>query len=309
MSDIPVNPIPPSGAIPPTGGEGVAERYIDKELVESRASLKRTQVIASILTVGIVGYLAYVTSNFHANLQPKGAAQTVTYLASQRVDDLTPQFASYIREEVPKMIRNAPDELKKRLPEYREELETRVVADLKVRSADATKRLNDELTTFLTEHKDNVAAMIKDGNDPAAVEEMGKGLEEEFRRFLREQDVAGSSIQTKLDETLKTLTLVEKRTARLAANQGLNPSEQKARHAVAMLMHRIDAAKATSAPLPTIDPNKAREMLNSTANDMAEKVQGAANEAAEKVKAATGTTGGDGAAPAQAVAPKPGGKP
>ena len=286
MSDTPVNPIPPSGAIPPTGGEGVAERYIDKELVESRASLKRTQIIAGILTVGIVGYLFFVTNKFHANLEPTGAAEVATGLAAQRVDDMTPQFASYIREEVPKMIRSAPDEVIKRLPEYRENLEKRVESDLRVRSEEATKRLNTELNDFLSAHKEQVATLIKNGNDPAAVESMGQGLEDEFRKFLKEQEVGGTSIQAKLDGTLNTLGLVEKRTARLAANQGLSPSEQKARHAVAMLMHRIDAAKASSGPLPTVDPNAVRDAVTGAANDAADKVKAAATNAANKVQAA-----------------------
>lgn len=299
MSDVPVDPIPTPVTPTPATGEGIAERYVEKELVESRASLKRTQIISAIVAIGLVGYLAVVTSRFHSNLEPNGAAEIATGLASQRVDDMTPQFASYVREEVPKAIRNVPDEVIKRLPEYRENLEKRVENELRLRSGEASKRLHTELTAFLTEHKDKVGDLIKNGNDPAAVEEMGKGLEDQFRKFLKEQDVAGSSIQSKLNSTLNTLTLVEKRTARLAANKGLNPSEQKARHAVAMLMHRIDDAKATSDPLPTLDPNKVREAVDQVHQGM--------SETADKARATLSATAGSSGAPAAGTKPAPAG--
>lgn len=266
MSDYPIEPTAP------VTGEGVAERYVEHELIASRASLRRTQVVGSLLTVFVVAYLAYLTSGFHSNLEPNGAAEVATGLVAQRVDDLTPQFASYIREEVPKAIRNAPDEIIKRMPQYRENLESRVEETLRVRSNEAAKRLNGEMMSYLTAHKDQVAELIKNGNDPAAAQSLGQGLEDQFRTFLKEQPVGDSSIQAKLDETLRTLNLVQARTARLAAGKGLNPSEQKARHAVAMLMHRIDDAKASSPALPTIDTTQVHEAIDNAASGVRDAV-------------------------------------
>ncbi|RYG26943.1 hypothetical protein EON82_01390 [bacterium] len=261
MSDIPVQPVEPSG-------EGLAERYIDKELHESRASLSRTRIIAGLLTVGIVGYMVYLTSGFHQSLEPRGAAEITTGLAAQRLDDLEPQVASYIHEQVPQLIRKAPDEVIARLPEYRESLEDRVEADLREQAREGAKELSSHLDTFLSAHKEQVAALIQNGQDPQATEEMGAGLEEQFRTFLREQKIAGTSIDEKLSTTLSTLKQVQARTAKLAANKGLTPEEKNARHAIALLMHRIEAAKASSPPLPTIDHAAAGKAIS----DVAEKV-------------------------------------
>jgi len=291
VSDIPTNPGPVNPEpIVNLSGEGIAERYVAQELVESRASLKRTQIIGVVMTVLVVGSMAFLTSGWRSNLEPNAAAEIATGLASQRVDDLTPQFADYVRTEVPKAIRSAPDELIKRLPEYRENLEQRVETDLRARSADATKRLHDELFTYLSAHKEAVGELLKNANDPAKADEIGKGLEDEFRKFLKEEKVGDDTIQAKLDNTLKALSQVEQRTAHLAANQGLTPSEQKARHAVAMLMKRIDFAKDASGPikLPTIDPEKARTMIN----DAVDQTKAKLNEAADHASTAMPATGG-----------------
>ena len=134
MSDIPVNPNDP--IVEPLGptGEGVAERFVEHELTESRASLQRTQIIGGLLALFTVGYMAYLTSNFRASMEPKAAASIATGLATQRLDDLEPQFSEYIHDEVPKMIRKAPDEVIARMPEYRKELETRVEKTLREQS-------------------------------------------------------------------------------------------------------------------------------------------------------------------------------
>lgn len=252
MSDHPLEPT----------AKDVAERYVERELAGGRDSLKRTQILSSVLTTGICGFLLYLTAGYRSNLEPHAAAEIATGLASQRVDEIEPQFASYLREEAPKAIRHVPDELIKRMPEYRENLEKRVEDDLRAHSADASKRLSETLMAFLAEHKTQVGEMLLSADDPAAIEAMGKGLEARFRSFLREEPVGGSTIQAKLDETLSALKLVEKRTARLATNQGLTPSERKARRAVAMLMQRIDDAKADSPSLPTLRPSDLHEAVN-----------------------------------------------
>lgn len=256
MSDIPVTPVSEG-----VNGEGIAERYIDKELRESRASLVRTQIIGGGLALFVLGYMGYLTTGFRNSLEPNGAAQIATGLASQRLDDIEPRFAEYIHEQVPMMIRKAPDEVIARMPEYRKGLEDRVEADLRAQAKAGADQLSKDLDTFLTAHKDEVGALIKDGQDPQATEAMGEQLEGQFRDFLHSVKIAGTSIDEKLAGTLSTLRQVRVRTAHLAANQNLTPAEKSARKAVAALMHRIESAKATSEPLPTITHEDARKAV------------------------------------------------
>lgn len=228
---------------PEVSPEITAEAYLVKELIESRASLARTRIVGGALAVLTMVYMGYLTSGFRSSLEPVGAAEIATGLATQRLDDLEPRFAEYIHEQVPLMIRKAPDEIIARMPDYRKGLEDRVEADLRTQAASGSEELSKNLDTFLAAHKDSVAVLIKDGQDPAAMELMGAQLEAEFRTFLHDVKIAGTSIDEKLSETLSTLRQVQTRTARLAANKGLTPSEKSARHAVAMLMHQIGQAK------------------------------------------------------------------
>ena len=303
MSDIPVDPL---GATP-SGGEGIAERYVEKELVESRASLRRTQVVGVVLSLFVIGYMGYLTSGFRANLEPKGAAQVATGIAAQRLDDMEPQFASYIHEQVPAMIRKAPDELISRLPEYRKTIEERVDTVLRQQAEQGSTQLNKQLDDFLTAHKDEVGSLLKNGQDPAYLEKFGGELEQSFQSFLNEQKIGDETIQQKLTSTLTALKQVSTRTARLASNKGLNPSEKNARKAVAMLMRRIDAAK-TAEPdaIKPIDT----EALKNGANQALDNLKGAVDQAKEHVQAnmpegmkTSGTTTEEPAAPAKAAPP------
>ncbi len=228
--------------IEPTSAS-VAESYIDTALAAGRENLKKTRIIAASVTVCLVGYLSFVTATFHANLEPEGAATVATGLASERFDELEPTLATFIHEQVPQAIRRAPDEIIARMPEMRENLEKRVEEDLRAHSADSSKRLSAALDKFIEEHKDEITTFAKNAQDPDNAEKLGDALEKDFTEFLHNEDVGGSTIAEKLDNTLEALEQVDTRTARLAMNKKLSPSEHKARHAVALLMHRINSAQ------------------------------------------------------------------
>ena len=249
MSDITVN------------SEGIAETYIDSELVKARTNLQRTR-IASVACVVVIGlYMGYVTNGFRENLEPKAAALITSSIVSQRMDDAEPQFAEFIRTKVPETIRGAPDYALARMPEYRMAIEDRVEADLRAHAEVSSKKLTEELAVFLEAHKTEVEGMLLEPDKPAAAEAMGAGLEERFRTFLAEQPIAGDTIKSRLDNTLKALTDVEKRIARLAANKNLTPTEKKTRGAIANLMKRIDAARLAS-PEQVLDPAKITAAVN-----------------------------------------------
>lgn len=231
----------------PIDGEGVAEAYVVRELAQARAHLMRTRivVIAGVAILGI--YMMYLTNGFRENLEPKTAAVITTSLMNQRMDDAEPQFASFIREKVPETIRRAPDYALQRLPEYRVSIEERVEKDLRGHAETTSAQLSKELGTFLTTHRDQVEAMLTEPDKAAAAEEMGSALEAQFRTYLNEQPIAGDTIKSRLDKTLKAMDDIERRTSRLALNKGLSPTEQKTRRAIANLMRRIDTSKGNSA--------------------------------------------------------------
>ncbi len=269
MSDVPVTPTT-------TSGEGLAERFVDRELIESRASLRRTQIVGGLLAVFVVAYMSYLTAGFRASLEPNGAAQIATGLASQRLDDMEPQFADYIHTEVPKMIQGAPDEVIKQLPEYRKELEKRVDTTIRTQAQQGATQLDKQLDDFLTAHKEQVGNLLKNGQDPANLDGVANDLETSFKSYLHDTKIGSETLEQKLDETLKALKQVSERTAKLAAKKGLTADEQKARHAVAMLMHQIGAAqKAEPDAIKPIDVNSIKEQVSSAAADLTDKVKSA----------------------------------
>ncbi len=236
-------------------GEGVAETFIDQELVKGRTHLMRTRivVVAGVAVLGL--YMAFVTNGFRENLHPRAAAVFTSTMVNQRMDEAEPQFAEFIRTKVPETIRGAPDYALAKLPEYRAAIEERVEEDLRSHAKATSVKLSEELGVFLTAHKDQVEGMLLEPDKPAAADAMGEGLEERFRTYLAEQPIGADTIKSRLDNTLKALNDVERRIARLAANKGLTPMEQKTRRAIANLMRRIDAAKEAS-PHQVLDPTK-----------------------------------------------------
>ena len=245
----------------PSSGEGVAEGYVKTELTKSRTHLLRTRifVVVSVAFVGI--YMTYMTSGFRENLDPKTAAMITTSMVNQRMDDAEPQFATFIREKVPEVIRQAPDYALERLPEYRVAIEDRVEQDLRGHAQATSAQLTKELGTFLNAHKDQVEAMLQEPDKAASAEEMGAALEEQFRTYLAEQPVAGETIKSRLDKTLQAMDDIERRTTRLALNKGLTPTEQKTRRAIANLMRRVDTARDAS-PHQILHPAAVKEAAN-----------------------------------------------
>ena len=246
-----------SDITPPTdgqmGGEGVAEAYVEREirLCRTRLMWMRIGVTLGVVVLGL--YLGFITNGFRENLKPQSAAVITTSLMNQRMDEAEPQFAAFIREKVPEAIRRAPDYALERLPEFRASLEQRVEDDLRSHAKTTSDQLTKDLGDFLASHKNEVEAMLSEPNKPGVADTMGAALEDEFRTYLAEQPIAGETIKSRLDKTLKAMDDVEVHTTRLALNQGLTAEEQKTRRAIAILMRRIDLAQADS-PAPMIDP-------------------------------------------------------
>ncbi len=105
-----------------------------------------------------------------------------------------------------------------------------------------------DMDAFLVASKDDINTLIKEGDNPAIAEELGKELEKQFLAYLQGNSIGGESIKQKIDNSLQALMHVWNKTAKLAANKGLNPTEKKARRAIAIMMTTIDRASAGNDP-------------------------------------------------------------
>ncbi len=225
-----------------TSGEPVAERFIHKELGEARKSLRLTQILACVGTLGIMLYTGYIANHLNQTLQPAAAAEVATGLIKDQVDTQAPQIAMEIRTRVPKLIEQLPDYAIKQIPQYRAALESQVENDMTKYFTSSSKELGDSFDDLLSAHKDSIGQMLKDGKDPQAMKQVGDALEQELTKYVTTAAVNGETLSTKLDSTYDSLTQINKRMAKLAANQNLTTNEKKARRAIGILTRTVNAA-------------------------------------------------------------------
>ena len=246
------NPTPTPPPMPPTGGAVVvgssgdvaAERYIASQLQHERQTLRVSQIVSVLVLLFVGGYLYAITSKFKSSLEPDNAAQIASGMMMQQIDDNGPQFVQQVREQVPQYIEKTPDYVLAELPKYRMQIADRVEQDLNKYCTDTSKQLSDKVDSLLDEHKDHVQAMLKDGNDPATVKQMGEDMKQKFHEYINSQQANGQSVGEEIDKALEALTDVQKRVHRLATATDLTPQEKKARHAIAVLTQGIDVHKS-----------------------------------------------------------------
>ena len=114
------------------------------------------------------------------------------------------------------------------------------------------------------------------------MEKLGSELETQFQSFLTDTKIGNETLQQKMDSALSTLKQVSDRTTKLAMNKGLTPSEKNARKAVAMLMRRIDVAKAAEPnAIKTIDAKE----IQQSAQKLQQQAQQALDQAQQKINA------------------------
>lgn len=239
-NEVPTNGVYEAPVVPVTYGEGIAERFVRKELADARKSLRMAQIGGSILAVATAAYFGFLTSSLNRTLEPKAAAQVATGLIVDQVESQGPQIASEIKTRVPGLIEQLPDYALKQLPQYRTALENQVESDMQTSFASSSKQLGETFDELLDGNKEDIQKMLKDGKDPEASAEIGKAMESEMIDFVKTAKVGDEPMSAKLDEALVSLNHVDKRMARLAANQNLTPQEKKARRAIGILSRNID---------------------------------------------------------------------
>ena len=222
--------------------EDVAARYIHSELAAARKSLRLTQIGGTLLTLGTILYLGYITTTLQSAMQPDNAAQIATGVIADKVTTQAETMAEQAKQQVPKMISGLPDYALKQMPEYRGQLERQIDSDVNTNLEAASKQMDGHFDEFVGANKTEIAALLKDGNDKAATHQLAIALQGEFEKFLKEtptSDKSPETAQQKIDQTLVALQQVNTQLARLATNKGLSPEEQKMRRAVAILSRNI----------------------------------------------------------------------
>ncbi len=225
-----------------TSGEPVAERFVHTELADARKSLRLTQIIASVAALGIMIYTGAIASTLNKTLEPNAAAQVATGLIVTQVDEHAPQIAADVRARVPKLIEEMPDYAIKQLPQYRTALESQVENDMTKYFTSSSKELGSSFDELLDANKDSIGQMLKDGKDPEATKVVGNAMEKEMLDYVNTVSLNGEKLSTKLDGAYTSLSQVNKKMEKLAANKNLTPQEKKARRAIGILSQGVEAA-------------------------------------------------------------------
>ena len=221
-------------------GEQIAESYIRQELRGARKSLLLTQIASVAIILLTAGYMAYMTSQVRHYAQPEVAAEVANGLIAERVDLYGQQAADSFKTQIPQLISALPDQAIAAAPELRQNLVNQVEGQLTGYSQKYSDQLGANIDDFLEKNKTGVNAVLQDGQNKAAVAELGPQLETQLAQFLEEKPKdGGESAQQQIDKSLQVLLQMKKRTDRLAANQNLTPDEKKARLAIALIGRTI----------------------------------------------------------------------
>lgn len=226
--------------MPAADGESVARNYIAAELRAAQVSLNRTRLISVISVAVVLIYMVVLTVGLGRMLRPRAAADVVTGLVGDRVQEQAADLASQFKERVPALIGQAPDYALRQLPSYRETLENQLEAALAAQCTATAPKLEQGMDEYLASHKEQIKDGLATGQDPDAVKTLTTGLMQNFVTALKERPAGGESVQDKLDQSLDALTAIQKKTDRLAYGKNLTASEKKTRRAIAILTAKIN---------------------------------------------------------------------
>ncbi len=222
----------------PTGGaEQVAVSYIQNQLRETRARLRRTRIFSVVLVLAVLGYLSFITYTLKREyLEPKPAAAMINEQLSGLINANAPALTAELKLQIPALISSIPDRIIEQLPAVRSTLESQVEDLLRAYCLDTGEQLAAHLDDFLNENKDAIDAFVEAAEHPEGVAALGERFEDELTDYLKTKADDGQSIQDKMDHVLAELKQIELRLTRLASATDLTPEEKKLRHAIAVTM-------------------------------------------------------------------------
>lgn len=242
----------------------VNREFIEQDLVETQRSLKQWQTWGSAAVLGITMWLLSIGGGFASNLQPESAAKITKGLMVQRIDQMQPQISDYLRQEIPAIIEQAPEYALAQLPEFRTQIEDHLETKFDEFASETSSQLDQTFTTFLKANEEELKTIILVGQDKEATNEVARELRAAVVAYLSSpQGDETKSIQDKLDEAMKALSEIERRTHRLAYAQDLDATEKKTRRAIACLLTTVNENKdAWNLPSQTQIQGQVQQVLN-----------------------------------------------
>ncbi|MCG3150330.1 MAG: hypothetical protein PCFJNLEI_03813 [Verrucomicrobiae bacterium] len=225
----------------PLSVEVAVVECVDAQLVKAQQTYRRTRgfFVGGVIFVGV--YMGCLTYFLHQNLlQPKPAAALANHYAAGFVRDNGRELADRLVTEVPAAIRQLPDLAIEQMPAARRQFETRTLAMVRQQLQELAPHVATMVDDFLVSRQDQIKELLRVGQDPALVAQLGAQLEADFHQLLRTKDSRGISALDCLNDSLAAVQLVQARLHRLATAADLTPQERELRRAIAVLLAALE---------------------------------------------------------------------
>jgi hypothetical protein len=152
----------------------------------------------------------------------------------QHVQANGPVLAASIEAEIPALLHQTPAYLKEQLPLLRAHLADKLDQEFRTYCHTLSSDLGHKMDLFIDDHKTEIAKLLENGNDRAAIRKALPEFDAVINDFVQ-HDVDGRELKKHIDELAAALKTVETRMARLANANDLTIEEQKARRALAVV--------------------------------------------------------------------------
>lgn len=226
-------------------GNQLAVDFVAKELGQARSSLKKAQIVGIVLILFVAGYVTILTSKLSPYLSPQGAASTANDIILTQVTERAPLIADDLKKRVPEMVARIPDMVIGKLPEWRGQLEEKAEDTLRDQMQDHSVQLGKRLDLFLADHQAQIGELLAStqDKDKTKLRSLMTSIEQDMLAYMDEKFDQKESIREKIDASLEKLSHMEKQIDRLANANDLTPQEKKTRHAIAVIVQKIDLAR------------------------------------------------------------------
>ncbi len=239
------NTTKPEGAA--NAGGATAEAYVNEQLVKARKSLKSTRIAMSVVALIVLTYMSVITVQIGKVTDPVTAADLALGYAKPQVDNYTSQLLEQVDTKIPELLAPLPDKVLESLPDYRQNLQNKIVASMQTYAGQTFSDMGEQLDAYLEAHGDSIADLLKTADDPEAGQEFAKAISEQILGYLDHKTPDGESLREKLDLSLIALQGVQSHVAYLAKSDTLNKHEQNQRRVIAILVRTVEQELARTA--------------------------------------------------------------
>lgn len=242
----------------PTDNGQAAVNYVNQQLDQARASLGRTKLVAVVCILAVLAYMAFVTKGILGHLEPTQAAETAKGVIQAQISERGDLITAELKEKIPAVMHDLPDNVLKRMPAIREGLENRIVGQLKNYATLTSKTMEPQFDEFLKNHHKDIQDFLEASQNAEELKaDLSPDMDQWLNKFLAENNDGTESLKEKLDQSRDLLNRIAEHTDRLANATDLNDREKQTRKAIAVLLAKADFKlyHATRDPDPEDDPD------------------------------------------------------